>query len=218
MVFLGSVQKLHEFFQEINNIHKHIKFTMSHATPKSELNHHPTCSCPQMDSIPYLDISCQIKEGKIVTDLYRKPTDKNQYLLTSSCHPSECMDSIPFSLAMRINRDCMEEVSREQRFQELKEMLLAREYTPGILNAAIAKARAIPRLQALRRVRRKDTPSRPAFVVSCDPRLPSISKITSKHWRAMVSKCDYLESVFPDPPLVSYKRQKNIRESKSGQR
>ena len=59
----------------------------------------------------------------------------------------------------------MEDASREQGFQELKEMLLAREYTPGILNAAIAKARAIPRLQALRRVPRQDTPSRPAFVI-----------------------------------------------------
>jgi hypothetical protein len=107
----------------------------------------------------------------------------------------------------------MEADTREQRFQELKDMLLSREYSQGIIDAAIAKARAIPRQQALRRVPRQDTTSRPAFVVSYDPRLPSITNITNKHYRAMVSQDDYLGSVFPEPPLVSYKRQKNIRET-----
>ena len=29
----------------------------------------------------------------------------------------------------------------------------------------------------------------------------------------MVGKCNYLQSVFPEPPLVAFKRQTNIRES-----
>ena len=37
-------------------------------------------------------------------------------------------------------------------FQELKEMLINREYTHGIVNSAITKAKAISRLKALRRV------------------------------------------------------------------
>jgi hypothetical protein len=81
LIFLGTVQKLHEFFKDINNIHEHIKFTMSHTTPQSEFQKPPSCSCPQMESIPYLDTSCQIKQGKIITDLYRKPTDKKNFFL-----------------------------------------------------------------------------------------------------------------------------------------
>ena len=212
LIFLGSLQKLHEFFNEINEIHPNIKFTMSHTTPSTE-QQNPTCSCEPKDSIPYLDTSCQIKQGKIITDLYRKPTDKNQYLLTSSCHPIECLDSIPFSLSLRINRVCSEEETREQRFKELKQMLLDREYTPGVINAAIDKARAIPRHKALMRVPRQEINSRPAFVVLYDPRLPSIPNITSRHWRSMVSENNYLKEVFPEPPLISYKRQKNIRET-----
>ena len=49
---------------------------------------------------------------------------------------------------------------------------------------------------------------RPAFVVCYDPRLPSIPKTTTKHWRSLVEEDSYLESVFPEPPLVSYRRQK----------
>ena len=212
LIFFGSLMKLHEFFLEINKIHPTIKFTMSHTTPISE-QQDPSCPCTPRDSIPYLDTSCTIKQGKIVTDLYRKPTDQNQYLLTSSCHPIECLDSIPFSLSLRINRVCMEEDTRDMRFQELKEMLLDRDYTPGIINAAISKARAIPRHVALRRVPRQDINSRPVFVVRYDPRLPSIPNITSRHWRSMVSENNYLKEVFPEPPLVSYKRQTNIRET-----
>ena len=60
LIFLGSLQKLHEFFSEINEIHPNIKFTMSHTTPSTE-QQNPTCSCEPKDSIPYLDTSCKIK-------------------------------------------------------------------------------------------------------------------------------------------------------------
>ena len=149
LIFTGSIKNLHKFFNEVNEIHPNIKLTMSHTTPKSKEGQEASCSCNPTDSIPYLDTLCKIKNGKIITDLYRKPTDKNQYLLTSSCNPIECLDSIPFSLAMRINRICSEEEDRQFRFQELKEMLLSREYVKGVIDAAIAKARAIPRTQAL---------------------------------------------------------------------
>ena len=106
----------------------------------------------------------------------------------------------------------MEETTRDIGFQELKEMLLEREYSPGIIDSAIAKARAIPRHVALRRVPRQEITNKPAFVVCFDPRLPSIPQIVKKHWRSMVFENKYLESVYPEPPLVSYRRQQNIRE------
>ena len=36
----------------------------------------------------FLDTNVSIEDGKFTTDLYRKPTDRCQYLLPSSCHPS----------------------------------------------------------------------------------------------------------------------------------
>ena len=103
--------------------------------------------------------------------------------------------------------------SRELRFNELKEMLLSRDYPNHIIDSAIAKARAIPREDALKYVSRQQTSDRPTFVVSFDPRLPSIQQITRRHWRSMVSQDQYLEGVFPAPPLIAYKRQKNIKDT-----
>ena len=75
--------------------------TMSHTT-----NANSTCDCSPAQSIPFLDTSCSISCKKIHTDLFKKPTDRNQYLLTSSCHPSHVCESIAFSLALRIARMC----------------------------------------------------------------------------------------------------------------
>ena len=82
-------------------------------------------------------------------DLYKKPTDRNQYLLTSSIHPAHCHENIPFSLAMRITRICTKPETRDKRHQELKEMLLEREYRSGMIDSAIQRAKAIPRKQAI---------------------------------------------------------------------
>ena len=60
------------------------------------------CQYEQRNSIPFLDTSCRIEDGKIITYLYRKPTDHNMYLLTSSCHPAQVTKNIPYSLALRI--------------------------------------------------------------------------------------------------------------------
>ena len=41
-----------------------------------------------------------------------------------------------------------------------------------------------------------------------DPRLPPLDAIQQKHYRAMTSLDPYLKEVFPEPPLVAFKKQK----------
>ena len=147
-IYLGSTKNLHKLLEEINKIHPNIKFTMTHTTPASEPEA-SRCSCTPQESVQFLDTSCSIKEGRIIVDLYRKPTDRNQYLLTSSCHPATHTDNIPFSLALRIVRVCSEPDTRDQRLLEMRELLLDRSYRPGMVDAAISRARAIPRTKAL---------------------------------------------------------------------
>ena len=93
----------------------------------------------------------------------------------------------------------------------LLEGLLWKKYKPSIIDAAISRAKAIPRLEALKRVERPKTTKRPVFVVRFDRRLPSVTKITRRHWRTMVAD-PYLASVFPQPPLIAYTRPQTIRD------
>ena len=211
LIYIGSTVTLHEFFHQVNNIHPHIKFTFSHTSLKSESEENK-CDCPIKEAIPFLDTSCQLIDGKLIFDLYRKETDRVQYLLPSSCHPIHSKKNIPFSLAMRINRICSTEYLREKRFSELRNMLLSREYKSGMIDAAIRKARNIPRVESLRPVVSHTQHKRSVFVTTFDPRLPNIQSIQTKHWRSMVNQDQYLSKVFPEPPMVAYKRPKNIRD------
>ena len=218
MIYTGSVENLHKFLEELNNLHPTIKFTMNHTMPPSPTSDNPTpppppCQCNPTESLAFLDTSLSIKDGKIITDLYRKPTDRNQYLLPSSCHPAHVTDNIPFSLAYRIVRICTEPETRDIRLTELKQLLLSRNYKQNIVNAAIEKAKLIPRQKAIEKVEsERSTTRRPVFAVTYDPRLPSLPGILKKHWRTMVGEDPYLKEVFPLPPLVAYKRPPNIKD------
>ena len=90
-------------------------------------------------------------------------------------------------------------------------MLLSRNYRNNLVDAAIEKARLVPRKEALKRVEKRTATQRPVFAISYDPRLPSISGIIKKHWRTMV-KDPYLAETFPQPPMVAYRRPENLRD------
>ena len=167
-----------------------------------------SCACPELSSIPFLDTSCQIINGQIILDLYKKPTDRNMYLLPSSCHPPLQHENIPFSAAMRINRICTEKETRDHRLSELKDMFVKRNYKPKMIDGAINKARNIPRDIALRKVVKPSHSKRPIAVVSWDSCLPPIDPIQQKHWRSMTHLYPYLKQVFPEPQMLGYKRPK----------
>ena len=97
---------------------------MEHTSPNNE----PDCErwdCERKSSISFLDTSLSIEKGKIEIDLFRKITDRNQYLLPSSCHQRTTTQSLSYSLGLRIIRICTKTEKRDQRLRELKELLLA---------------------------------------------------------------------------------------------
>ena len=108
-------------YQDINQIDDSIKFTMQHTTPYNR-QEDDECECDVSQFIPFLDTQTHIANNKIIVDLYRKSTDRNQYLLTSSRHPPHVTSNIPFSLALRIVRIYSEPESRDLRLEELKQL------------------------------------------------------------------------------------------------
>ena len=131
------------------------------------------------------------------------------YLLTSSANPTHVTSNIPYSL--RITRICSKTETRDLRHSELRQLLLERDYKPKIVDSAIMKAKQIPRKEALERVVKNKTSSRPVFVVPYHPALPNVAKIVQKHHRVMTLN-PHMKSIFPQAPLVAYKRPMNIRD------
>ena len=209
-VFVGSSKELHNFFDQINKIHPTLKFTMTHTTISGEKTE-DRCSCEERKAIPFLDTLLQIENGKIEIDLFRKPTDKNQFLLPSSCHPKSTTVNLPYSSALRIVRICTKSETRDRRLNELKNLFMNRGYEESMIEKSIEKAKKIPRKYALKRVERKISHERPIFVTKYDPRMPSIPTIQNKHWRSMVKGDNYLFKVFPEPPITGFRRQNNLK-------
>ena len=105
LVWKGSVQDLQTFLEEINKIHPSIKFTAEFTCHyKCNIVGPHDCFCHQSQSIPFLDTCVSIKDGNFSTDLYRKPSDRCQYLLPSSCQPSHVTKNIPYNLCYRLLR------------------------------------------------------------------------------------------------------------------
>ena len=142
-------------------------------------------------SIPFLDVNIQLHNGKIETDLYCKPTDKDQYLLYSSSHPIHTKKSIPYSLALRLRRICSKEDSFNIRATELELYLTKRGYKNRFVKSQIARAKLIPRNGALNE-HNHDTPkpTRVPFIVTYNPALPNIrdnpSSIQQNAWPSVV--------------------------------
>ncbi len=69
------------FLNYLNSRTEHVNFTME---------------CDPV-SISFLDVSVYICDGKLHTDLYRKPTDHNTILRGDSFHPRPLIKSLPIS-------------------------------------------------------------------------------------------------------------------------
>ena len=67
----------------------------------------------------FLDTKSCLVDGRIVVDLYTKPTDTHQYLIPLSCHPKHCSKNIPYSLALRLRRICTDSETFALRSKEL---------------------------------------------------------------------------------------------------
>ena len=80
---------------QMNKIHPTFRFTMAITTPESE-SEEDKCDCEKNKSIPVLDTSISIKNGRIDIDLPRKKTHRNPYLLPSRCHPKATTTAIPY--------------------------------------------------------------------------------------------------------------------------
>jgi hypothetical protein len=113
-----------EFIRLCNDIQPAIQLTFDYSISK----------------VNFLDVSVMIEKGRVVTDLYRKPTDTLQYLHFDSCHPVEQQVPIAYSQALRIRKICSRKSDAEQHCRELRNALLRRGYPRGPISRHIQKA------------------------------------------------------------------------------
>ena len=196
-----GLDKLLEFTDYINSLYPTIKFTVVYSDKVLNV----------------LDLTLHLVNGYIETDVYSKPTDSHLYLPPSSAHPSHCKNSIPYSVALRLKRNCSTEEFLTKRVNEYKQYLFQQGYDKGIVNSQFHKVSMLSR-DTLLESKKVNNPHRSRkrkivpFVTDFNPNLPNIRKIINNNIHHIKSS-EILKDIFPDKSIItSFRRPKNLKE------
>ena len=161
-------------------------------------------------SVSFLDILVSINGNKLFTSLFYKHTDSHRYLLFSSSHTKR---SIPFSQFLRLRRICSEDEDCLARSLEMRHFFVQRGYPTSLLETAFSKASQIPR---------SDTLTDPVSNVTGNNKIPlvlnyhpfnfKVRDVINKNFHILKNDPE-TSSTFSDNPLVSFRHNKNIRET-----
>ena len=95
--------------------------------------------------------------------------------------------------------------------EELRQDLLSRGYHPKIIQDAFERVKKIKRANALEKVSKSKERKTP-LIITYHPAMPPISSIMKKHWKVMIEDDPRMKRFHPNPPIVAYKRSKNLRD------
>ena len=131
MIWTGTKEQFHTFINELSNKHLSIKFG-DYKISDTEVNF--------LDTKVYID-----EHNRLQTTLYRKPTDRQNYLHRTSEHPESLKANIRYSQALRIKRICSTDNDLHQSCKSLQEKFIKRGYNEEEVSKQINKAKEKPR-------------------------------------------------------------------------
>ena len=137
--------------------------------------------------------------------MHYKPID---YLLHSSSHPSHVKNSIPFSQFLRLRRLCNDDCDCSNKSEEMRHFFKKRGYFDSAVNTAQRRAQQIDRQSALP-TSQKEKNERIPFTLTYHPHNLGAKNIILKNFKLLRNDNKTLR-IFSQPPLVSFKRDKNI--------
>ena len=189
----GDIDSLLRFTEHANNIHENIKITLRWSR----------------EEIEFLDTMVKLENGHVYTDLYRKPTDKQLYLRYDSCHPAHTKKALPYGLGIRLRRICEKDEDYFRHRTELKQQLRKRGYSGRIIEDQLRKVDVMDRDELLSKRTRTNKTDRVPLVLTFSKLLPDVRAILQKHSKTLY-RSDRMRDVFPDAPLLAFRRDRNL--------
>ena len=196
-IWTGSEEELQDFNLWLNNLESKLKFTIEFSR----------------ESVVFLDLRLTVKGSKVESSMYSKPSDSHAYLLPTSCHPAHICKNIPQGVMKRVRRNCSEEGTRLETYQEYKQYLLQRDYSLDLIEEAIKLAEDTPRAKLLGTLESLDSSSKSRkfpLIMKFNPRLPPMSKYISQHMHILELTPETNKIFSKDSVFVSYKTEQNI--------
>ena len=174
----------------LNQAHPSIKFTSSISEKQ----------------IPFLDVLIILTEhNTIITDIYRKPTDSQNYLHFHSSHPSHTKRNIPYTLSRRICTIVSEPTTKNLRLHEMKSILISKKYPIKLIDNAIEKALNIPQ-NILRIPKQQRNQQEISLTLTFNPNNPIVTN-SMNYFFQMLKTNNQTKDIFQNSTLRICKRQ-----------
>jgi hypothetical protein len=198
MIWTHGEESLKEFVTYLNSCVDSINFT----TESSE------------NTVNFLDMKVKIRDQRIQTDLYSKPTDSHSYLLYNSAHPQRCKDSIPYSQFLRVRRICSLESDYKDHILVLTCHFMRRGYPMKLLSEAAKIVQSLDREELLEMTARgneKTGDDKVFLITTYNPNYQQLRHIVHGNWE-MLGKSPATDFLYERRLMCGYRRPKNLRD------
>ena len=192
-IWTDSEENLNKFLKDLNEFHPNLKFTYEKSKEK----------------INFLDLVIKLTDGKIITDLYCKPTDSHQYLHYDSCHAEHIKRSIIFSQTLRLKRICSQKSDLDSHVKELKNWFSKRGYPAKVISEQVNRA-----LRSEENVKERDgqhvKENGVPLVLTYNPNFNNLSFLIRKNLQFLYADPE-TKRVFTPAPFVSFRSARNLK-------
>ena len=181
-------ESLELFMNDLNGYHKNLKFTYEN----------------DKESVIFLDLCMKLQNGKIISDMHVKDTDRHQYLHYNSAHPAHIKKSIIYSQTLRVSRICSLEDDFIKHKEEMRSWFLKREYPNAVISTKMDKV-DFYRSKTAQKTNKSCVP----LVVTYHPLLNAITNII--HSNMYLLRMDHeVKSVFTPGPMISFRSARKL--------
>ena len=179
-IWTENEESLEKFLEEINKFHPNLTFTYEKSKEKINL----------------LDLVIKIKEGRIITDLYCKPTDDHQYLHYDSRHTDHTKKLIIFSQILHDLNVHGEDLNVQ--VEDLKTWFRKRGYPDYLIKEQVEKALRLTPSDENNNKKVNGVP----LVVTYNPAFKNLFRVIRKTFgyymqTKRLRKCFHLPHLFP---------------------
>ena len=162
-------------------------------------------------NLHFLDLNIIIKDCKLETLVYSKPTDCHLYLNAKSSHPNFQKRGIARGVALRLRRICSIDDDFKEKSKEYCQYLIDWGHDSKYVFKVFNEIGLITRQEA-RKSKCKVADNHCVFISKFNPRLPSINAIFKKHWN-IIGNDEQAKQILPEASIrVSYRRGSNLKE------
>ena len=148
------------------------------------------------DELCFLDLKLKLRNNKITTSVYSKPTDSHLYLYANSCHKKSTIKGVQKGVALRLRRICSTENEYKTKSNEYMSHLTNRGHDPSEVKKSFAAVENLTRTDARKKVNKNFKNDNIIFSTNYNPLGPNIRNIIYQNIN-IIQNVPALKKLFP---------------------